>query len=59
MMWISLWLIAGIISMTLAIYIFRRSGKGKKGELYGAALGGMLGPIILCLILIDSMKRKK
>lgn len=58
-MWISLWLFCGIISMVLAIYIFRRNGESKKGELYGASLGAILGPIILCLILIDGMRKKK
>jgi hypothetical protein len=50
------WLGIGFISCLVATAVFRRSGKGKKKELYLATLGPLFGPIVLILMIIDLIK---
>lgn len=53
------WLITGIFSTLASILTFRTNGStSKKGELYLVVLGVLLGPITLCLLILDSARSK-
>lgn len=56
--WVLAWLITGYVSSFAAILVFRRTGFGKRYELYGALFGPLLGPIITILLVLDLIKMR-